>query len=157
MSEATPGFNHQIPAEIMTPDSVDTRIGRLEFFDGFPTAATTRTVYDNLDFLRGVEVFLNFVPMASLEGVRRGLSGMGVTSPNKVVIFDELMDSNPLFLTGNTDTVYALDLARPGRRRPHRRRGATPLRARARSTTPTSGSSSTWARPGPTAGRAGST
>lgn len=25
----------------------------LEFFDEFPTAATTRTVYDNLDFLRG--------------------------------------------------------------------------------------------------------
>ena len=110
MSEATPGFNHQIPAEIMTPDSVETRIGRLEFFDGFPTAATTGTVYDNLDFLRGVEVFLNFVPMASLEGLRRGLTGFGVTSPNKVVIFDELMDSNPLFLTGNTDTVYALTL-----------------------------------------------
>jgi hypothetical protein len=117
MSQATPGFNHQIPAENMTPDSVDTRIGRLEFFDGFPTAATTRTVYDNLDFLRGVEVFLNFVPMASLEGVRRGLVGMGVTSPNKVMIFDQLMDSNSLFLTGNTDTVYALtviDLAVDG-------------------------------------------
>ena len=117
MSEATPGFNHQIPPEIMTPDSVQTRIGRLEFFDGFPTAATTSTVYDHLDFLHGVEVFLNFVPMASLEGVRRGLTGMGVTSPNKVVIFDELMDSNPLFLTGNTDTVYALalfDLAADG-------------------------------------------
>src|SRR6478752_7124972 len=117
MSQATPGFNHQIPAEIMTPDSVDTRIGRLEFFDGFPSAATTRTVYDHLDFLRGVEVFLNFVPMASLEGVRRGLTGFGVTAPNQVVIFDELMDSNPLFLTGNTDTVYALtvfDLAADG-------------------------------------------
>ena len=23
-------------------------------------------------------------------------------------IFDDLMDSNPIFLTGNTDTVYAL-------------------------------------------------
>ncbi len=117
MSQATPGFNHRIPAEIMTPDSVDTRIGRLEFFDGFPTTATTRTVYDNLDFLRGVEVFLNFIPMASLEGVRRGLTGFGATAPNKVVIFDGLMDSNPLFLTGNTDTVYALavfDLAADG-------------------------------------------
>jgi hypothetical protein len=117
MSEATPGFNHQIPAEIMTPDSVETRIGRLEFFDGYPTAATTGAVYDHLDFVRGVEVFLNFVPMASLEAVRRGLAGFGVTSPNTVVIFDELMDSNPLFLTGNTDTVYALalfDLAADG-------------------------------------------
>lgn len=110
MSKATPVFNHPIPAEIMTPDSVQTRIGNLEFFDGFPTAATTGAVYDNLDFLRGVEVFLNFVPMASLEGLRRGLTGMGLTSPNTVMIFDELMDSNPLFLTGNTDTVYAITL-----------------------------------------------
>ena len=90
----------------MTPDTVETRIGRLEFFDGFPTEATTRTVFDHLDFIRGVEVFLNFVPAASLEAMRRGLVAMGVTAPHQVLIFDELMDSNPLFLTGNTDTVY---------------------------------------------------
>ena len=70
----TPGYNHAIPEEIRTPDVVDTRIGRLEFFDdGFPTAETARTVYDHLDFLRGVEVFLNFVPAASVEAVRRGV------------------------------------------------------------------------------------
>ncbi|MEF1307618.1 DUF1254 domain-containing protein, partial [Vibrio owensii] len=36
---------------------------------------------------------------------------------NQVMLFDDLMDSNPLFLTGNTDTVYAsafLDLERDG-------------------------------------------
>jgi hypothetical protein len=31
-----------IPAEITTPDSVDTRIGILEFFDGMPDAATVQ-------------------------------------------------------------------------------------------------------------------
>jgi hypothetical protein len=99
MSEATPGFNNQIPAKIMTPNKVDTRIGQLEFFDGFPTAATTRTVFDNLDFLRGVEAFLNFVPAASIEAMRVGLVDNGVTASHKVMIFDELMDSNPLFLS----------------------------------------------------------
>lgn len=108
MTDATPGFNQRIPEAIMTPDAVDTRIGRLEFFDGFPTDETARTVFDHLDFLRGVEVFLNFIPAVSLEAVRRGLAAQGVTAPNKVMLFDELMDSNPLFLTGNTDTVYAL-------------------------------------------------
>lgn len=38
---------------------------------------------------------------------------MGLTSAHKVMIFDELMDSNPLFLTGNTDTVYAITLFTP--------------------------------------------
>jgi hypothetical protein len=53
----------------MTPDKVETRIGTLNFVDGVPTAETTQTVYDHLDFLRGVEVFLNFIPATSLEGI----------------------------------------------------------------------------------------
>ena len=42
---------------------------------------------------------------------------IGVNEAHKVSIFMDLMDSNPLFLTGNTDTVYAssiLDLGRDG-------------------------------------------
>ena len=62
----TAGFNNRIPEKIMTPDTVDTRIGKLEFVDGVPTVDTSRTLYDNLDFLRGVETFLNFVPAASI-------------------------------------------------------------------------------------------
>jgi hypothetical protein len=113
----TPGYNNEIPERIMTPDAVESRIGTLEFFDGFPTEETTRKVYDNLDFIRGVETFLNFIPAASIEGLRRGLAELGANTSNQVVIFDGLMDSNPLFLTGNTDTVYALamlDLERDG-------------------------------------------
>ena len=115
--QPTPGYNNPIPDEIMTPATVETRIGTLEFFDGFPTDETTRKVYDNLDFLRGVEVFLNFIPAANLEGLRRGFAELGVTTSNRLVIFDQLLDSNPLFLTGNTETVYAstfLDLERDG-------------------------------------------
>ena len=49
--------------------------------------------------------------------MRAGLEEFGATAANKVVIFDGLVDSNSLFLTGNTDTVYALavlDLDRDG-------------------------------------------
>lgn len=116
-TDATPGFNTRIPTSIMTPDVVDTRIGRLEFFDGFPTEQTARTVLDHLDFVRGVQVFLDFISAASMEAIRRGLASIGVTAPHHLLIFDHLMDSNPLFLTGNTDTVYALailDLAADG-------------------------------------------
>lgn len=40
-----------IPPEITTPDSVETRIGTFKFFDGFPDDRTTQLVYDNLDFM----------------------------------------------------------------------------------------------------------
>ena len=116
-AQNTGGYNNKIPEKIMTPDTVETRIGTLKFFDGFPTKETTKKVYDNLDFLRGVEVFLNFIPATSLEGLRLGMVDLGAKSANQVVIVDQLMDSDPLWLTGNTDTVYAsviLDLERDG-------------------------------------------
>jgi hypothetical protein len=103
---ATPGYNNKIPDNILTPDAVETRIGRLEFFDGQPDADTVQMVYDNLDFLRGVETFLNGMPATSIDMIRRGQAQIGATEFNHCVIFDKLMDSNPLFLTGNTDTVY---------------------------------------------------
>jgi Protein of unknown function (DUF1254) len=104
----TPGFNNKIPEQILTPDKVETRLGTLNFVDGVPTVETTQKVYDNLDFLRGVEVFLNFIPAASIEGIRLGHASMGSIKSNQAIIFDQLMDSNPLFLTGNTDTVYCM-------------------------------------------------
>jgi hypothetical protein len=116
-AQKTPGYNHKIPPQIMTPETVATRIGTLNFFDGLPDKETTQKVYDNLDFMRGVETFLNFVPAASIEGMRRGMVEAGVTRSNQVVLMERLMDSSPLFLTGNTDTVYAsgiLDLETDG-------------------------------------------
>ncbi len=98
--EPTPGYNNKIPESIMTPDKVKTRIGTLEFFDGIPTKKTAALLYDNLDFLRGVETFLNGMPATSLEGLRLGEAYLGVRNSNQVLIFDQLMDSNPLFLTG---------------------------------------------------------
>jgi len=101
----------------MTPDKVETRIGTLDFFDGLPSEETVRLAYDNLDFMRAVEVFLNFIPATSIEAIRVGMQDLGATSSNQCAIFDTLMDSESLFLTGNTDTVYAsviLDLERDG-------------------------------------------
>ena len=113
----TPGYNTKIPSKIMTPDKVETRIGTLEFFDGIPTKETSALLYDNLDFLRGIETFLNGIPLASLESIRIAHRSLGATEANQVIIFDKLMDSTPLFLTGNTSTVYAmgiLDLKKDG-------------------------------------------
>jgi hypothetical protein len=107
-AEKTPGYNNKIPEKIMTPNQVDTRLGTLNFVDGVPTAETTQKVYDNLDFLRGTEVFLNFIPATSMEGIRLGAIERGATRSNQALLFDQLMDSNPLFLTGNTDTVYCM-------------------------------------------------
>lgn len=59
MKNKKPKMATKIPREITTPNAVKTRIGTLKFFDGFPTDDTVAKVYDNLVFMRGVEVFLN--------------------------------------------------------------------------------------------------
>lgn len=116
-TDKTPGFNFRIPDKVMTPDTVETRLGTLQFFDGMPDAATVEKLYDNLDLMRGVETFLNGIPASSIEGLRLAHVEQGLTASNQALIFDDLLDSAPLMLTGNTDTVYCsvfLDLQKDG-------------------------------------------
>ena len=95
------------PPSILTPDRVDTRVGSLSFFDGYPSPETVDKVYDNLDFQRGVRAFLDGLPIASLYAMREGLREVGCVN-STVGIFETLMDSKTLFLTANTESVYAV-------------------------------------------------
>ena len=94
-----------LPASITTPDTVQTRLGTLEFDDGAPSPDTAERLYDNLDFMRGVEAFLSSYQGASMQAIRGGFLSAGVED-NQVLLFPELMDSASLFLTPNSDTVY---------------------------------------------------
>jgi len=107
-SNPTPNYNTHIPEEIMTPDNVETSIGTLNFFDGVPTQETVEIVYDNLDRMRGVEAFLNAMPGASVYALVKGQQSLGAVANHQVAITEQLMDSNPLFLTANTSTLYVV-------------------------------------------------
>lgn len=104
-------MSNMIPKEVLdsisTPDRVETRLGTLEFLDGAPSQATVDTLYDHLDFLHGVNAFLNAFPGASLYAMRQGFISAGAQD-NSILIFSELMDARSLFLTANADTVYYL-------------------------------------------------
>jgi len=94
-----------VPAGIAAPDSVETRLGTLEFVDGFPSDAAVAKLYDNLDFQRAVQAYLLALPPVSMTGLREGLTKWG---PANVTIptFETLMDSRSLFLTANANTPY---------------------------------------------------
>jgi alkylhydroperoxidase family enzyme len=94
-----------IPASITTPDVVETSLGTLRFFDGFPDEATVQKVYDNLDFQRGVQAFLTCIPPASAYALRTGIRSFGPDNQT-VIISETLLDSRSLILTGNTETIY---------------------------------------------------
>jgi len=94
-----------IPASITTQDVVETSLGTLKFFDGFPDAATVKKVYDNLDFQRGVQAFLTALPAASMYATREGYRTFG--PDNKAILISEsFLDSRTLYLASNTETIY---------------------------------------------------
>jgi hypothetical protein len=88
-----------------TPDTLETRLGTLKLVDGVPTRETTATVYDHLDHVHALNVFLNGFPGASTVALRKGIHEAGADD-NSILIFSKLMDSASLFLTANADTVY---------------------------------------------------
>jgi hypothetical protein len=101
----------EVPAETVdslgAPDSVDTRIGTLDFERGVPSDATASTIFDTIDFTRALNVYNDSFRGASALGLVKGFQSVGARSGD-VVIFEELMDSSSLFLTANADTVYYL-------------------------------------------------
>jgi len=94
-----------VPSWANTPSSAETGIGALDFTDGYPTDGTASKLRDHLDYVHGVDAFMNTIQGVSTVAIRHGFHDAGVNDGD-VLIFSHLMDSRSLFLTGNADTVY---------------------------------------------------
>ncbi|SMP72544.1 Uncharacterized conserved protein [Neorhodopirellula lusitana] len=100
MKMATP-----IPEGIATPDTLESRIGTLNCFDGVPDKKTTELVFDQLAFQRATQAFLSTIQVSSMAAMEHGIREFG--PPNTTaLLFEDLMDSKALWLTPNTVSVY---------------------------------------------------
>jgi len=95
-----------MPPGIASPDKVETRLGPLHFFEGFPDDATVTKLYDNLDFQRAVQAYLLAIPAVSQATNRNEILKLGPANTT-VPIFENRMDSKSIFLTPNTQTPYS--------------------------------------------------
>jgi len=114
---ASTQVSDEVLKSISTPNEVETSIGTLKFLDGAPLPETAQKVYDHLDTMRAADAFMKGMPGASVKGLIDGAHSIGAVEANEVMIYDKLMDSKSLFLTGNSSTVYCipdLDLKRDG-------------------------------------------
>ncbi|MGZ8220422.1 MAG: DUF1254 domain-containing protein [Methylobacter sp.] len=91
---------------IAISNNVESRIGTLNFFDGFPDDASVEKIYDNLDFQRAVQAYLLGIPAASQAYNRNEILKLGPANTT-VPIFENRMDSKSVFLTPNTETPYS--------------------------------------------------
>ncbi len=93
------------PPGIETPDVVETCLGTLKFFDGFPDDATVEKLYNNLDFQRAVQAYLLGLAPVSQVANRKGILEVGPVNTT-VPIFEDIMNARSIFLTPNNNTPY---------------------------------------------------
>jgi len=99
------------------PDEVHTVAGNLKFFDGVPIGDTNDRVYDYLTRSRALGVYLDNIGAVSIYSILAGMAEQGADAPNKIAIWEQLMDSRTPVITANTSTMYAYaptDLAKDG-------------------------------------------
>lgn len=75
---AQPKYSADVPSYITTPDTVETRIGTLRFKHGAPDEKTVKTVYDQIDFSRGIEAFLTGMSATSIYALCDGFNHTGI-------------------------------------------------------------------------------
>ncbi|MFZ0791677.1 MAG: DUF1254 domain-containing protein [Chromatiaceae bacterium] len=97
-------YSTPMPAGVASPDRVETRLGTLNFFDGFPDQTTAEKLYDNLDFQRAVQAYLLALPPVSQAANRNAIRSLG---PANTVVPVFHIDSRSIFLTANDNTLYS--------------------------------------------------
>ncbi len=72
-------------SSIGAPDQVDSRLGTLEFADGVPSGDTAERVFDHLDFVHALNVYLDGFAAASTYAIQKGFHEAGVED-NQIMI-----------------------------------------------------------------------
>ena len=100
------------------PEKMKTRFGTLEFPGGYPTEETVQKVYDELDLQRATQLYLDMYPALSAHGMMKGwVRDLGMRDSSDILVTANRLDSTPLILTGNTESLYSffvLDLKANG-------------------------------------------
>ena len=87
------GTAFDVPSNVFVPDELDSRLGKLTFTDGAPSDETVEKIYDNLDFTRALDAYMNGYQLASLKAMHNGLLAHGAEDNGGVMIWSKLMDS----------------------------------------------------------------
>jgi hypothetical protein len=93
------------------PDKIKTSFGTLSFdLEAFPTEASVRKIYDEMDLQRATQAYMDFMPALSVYGIVKGqIRDFGFKSASDVGVHPSPgLTPSELYLTGNNSTVYAV-------------------------------------------------
>ncbi|WP_295893520.1 DUF1254 domain-containing protein [uncultured Vibrio sp.] len=104
---AAPTYNADVPAEIITPNHVESSyLGSLDYSDGAPTDETIEKAGKFVDTSNAVRAFLSGIPIASMQGMLAGHESIGMESNKTVAISEQMLNAESIWLTPNTTTPY---------------------------------------------------
>ena len=89
------------------PDSVESRLGTLQYTLGVPTPETSQKLFDEMDFQRAVQCYLWAYPAVSFESIRVVSKRDLDMDYNDWGIADHFVDPQSVWLTANDTTIYA--------------------------------------------------
>jgi hypothetical protein len=96
-----------IPPGIASPDEVETRLGTLSFFDGFPDDESVQKLYDNLDFQRAVQAYLLALAPVQQVGIRKALTEWGPEN-STLLIWENRITPRTIFWATQNVTPYSI-------------------------------------------------
>ena len=95
-------------AATFTPaQEIDTRIGKIETINGFPTAEAAKKLFDESDFQRATQAYLWALPAVGFEGLHLAHLNTFGAKDGEVVLYVTLKDKAGM-LTPNLTTIYAM-------------------------------------------------
>src|SRR5712671_6886265 len=115
MNKQTSSPSGAATAPAQTTQTVETRIGKLDFELGVPTQATVKNLYDQMDFQRACQLYIWALPLVKFGNLQAILEGTADAKPGDLAIYTG--NEQSVFLTPNATTPYIfayLDLAKTG-------------------------------------------
>ncbi len=97
--------------------TTDTRIGRLEFERGYPSQATVKTLFDQMDFQRATQAYLWSLPLMGFAQWQHEHEQVFGAEDTDLVMYNSYRDKLGL-LTANATTPYILGFPNLGRTGP---------------------------------------
>jgi hypothetical protein len=95
-----------VEAQVQT-QTIDTRIGKLQIENGFPTAEAAKKLFEESDFQRATQAYLWALPAVGFEGLHLAHLNIFGAKDGHLVLYETLKDKAGM-LTPNLTTVYAM-------------------------------------------------
>jgi len=90
-------------------ETIDTRIGKIELENGYPSAESVKRLFDEMDFQRATQAYVWALPAVGFHGLHLAHLNSFGAKDGDVVLYQDLKDKAGM-LTPNLTTLYIMTL-----------------------------------------------